>query len=233
MFDCQSSVLYTACLCLAPFSCVRNISLSCWRGRSWSHLWYQIFSRRAGKSWQTEQPASSHTVVCVSVHFNQEKWLCGPHIAHRGGLSVLIVYTQSTVDVVSVSLNQTMKQACKKKPDILFFSLLHFVIPLLSEELAWSSYKKCCNHKDVTNVAVPSSAHLFRACVPVSLHLWYDVAPLFYCWHSAMNVWALCKWRGLNSWQAVSPAPWHTGPHMLCGIMMTLGSSDNIRTHFR
>lgn len=56
---------YAACLYLALFSCVCAVSHSYWRGRSWSHLWYQIFSWRAWTSWQTEQPLSSHTEWCV------------------------------------------------------------------------------------------------------------------------------------------------------------------------
>lgn len=57
---------YTASLCRALFSCVRNFTL--------------MLAREELKSfmiWQTERPLSSHTVGCVSVHFNQEKYLCG------------------------------------------------------------------------------------------------------------------------------------------------------------
>lgn len=79
----------------------------------------------------------------------------------------------------------------------------------------------------------PTSTHLLYPeplCLYLSPLHRYDVAFLFYCWHSIMNSGALCKWRGLNPWKALSPTPWHTGPHMLRSIMMILGSSDNIRT---
>lgn len=191
------------------------------------------------KSWQTEQP-SSQTVLYVSVHFNQEKMALWA--------SCCTSQRRECSQCVNPSLQSMLCLFCKIKPNglekgnLLFCSFLsffwgkkklqRFLVLLLSKGLSLFIMPQPLRRDKMP--PVPSRAHSFS--VPVCLcPCTSDTMPplLFYCWHSAMNVWALCKWRGLNSWQAMSSAPWHTGPHMLCGIMMTLGSSDNIRTHFR
>lgn len=137
----------SACVSFPVF----EIVFSCWCGRGWSHVWYQIFSGRAAQSWQTERPPCSDTGVCVRVHFNQWEQLCGPHGEHGG----------CSPGVRSLPLNQTIHEEQKVACYFILFLLQHFVIPLLSKELASSSW--AATTKMWQNFPVPSCAHLFSA----------------------------------------------------------------------
>lgn len=121
MYDCHSSLKYCLCVSCSLFLCSQSNSRV---GVGGVEVIYDI-RYSLGEQESPDRLNNHHPlrVLCVSVHFNQEKWLCGPHIAHRGGLGVLIVYTQCTVDVMSVPLNQTTEKGGKRQTVILFFLL--------------------------------------------------------------------------------------------------------------